>query len=103
MKNKTAFLLTLSTALLFAPWTSSQAQSAWQTVDALTPWQGRAIVADSAGRFISLAIDDSTSNTGPVSTAVSLSTDTGVSWQTVGSIAGYALKLTTTSDGTLYA
>ena len=103
MQNTTISLQILGAALLLAPFTSSQAQSTWQTVDALIPWQGRAMVADSAGRFVSLAIDDSTSSTGPVSTAVSLSTDAGASWQTVGSIAGYALKLTATPDGTLYA
>jgi hypothetical protein len=74
-------------------------------VDALTPWRGRAIVADVFGNFISLALDDSTSGTGPVSTTVSLSSDAGLTWQTNGSIPGYALKLTAApdADGTLYA
>ena len=97
--------LLLGAALLLAPFTSTLAQSTWETVDAITPWRGRAIAADSAGNFISLAIDDSTSSTGPVSTDVSLSIDTGLTWQTVGSIPGYALKLTAAPDpnGTLYA
>jgi hypothetical protein len=89
--------------LLLGPISVSHGQAVWQTVDALTPWRGRAITADNAGKFISLAIDDSTSNSGPVSTAVSLSTDSGATWQTVGLIPGYALKLTAAPDGTLYA
>jgi hypothetical protein len=93
MKTKTSHVLTLGAALLLAPLSSTLAQSTWQTTDALTPYRGRAIVADAAGNFISLAIDDSTSSTGPVSTAVSLSSDTGLNWQTVGLIPGYALKL----------
>jgi hypothetical protein len=86
--------LLLGTALLLAPLTTTFARSTWQTVDAPAPWRGRAIVADASGNFISLAIDDSTSSTGLVSTAVSLSSDTGLSWQTVGSIPGYALNPT---------
>lgn len=65
------------------------------------PYSGRAIVADSSGDFITLSI--STSNTGPVSTAVSLSSDTGLTWQTVGTIPGFPAKLTAAPDGTLYA
>ena len=103
MKPNTPHFLTLGAALLLAPLSSTLAQSTWQTTDALTPYRGRAIVADAAGNFISLAIDDSTSSTGPVSTAVNLSTNTGLAWQTVGLIPGYALKLTAASDGTLYA
>ena len=95
--------LLLGATLLLAPITSTLAQSAWETVDALTPWRGRAIVADTNGNFISLAIDDSTSSTGPVSAAVSLSSDHGSNWQTVGFIPGYALKLAAAPDGTLYA
>jgi hypothetical protein len=90
-------------ALLLAPYASTFGQSTWQTVDALSPGRGRAIVADSTGNFISLAIDDSTSSTGPVSTAVSFSSDGGLSWQTAGTIPGYALKLAAAPDGTLYA
>jgi hypothetical protein len=100
--NKQNHLL-LGAALLLAPLTSAIAQSTWETVDAITPWRGRAIAVDSAGNFISLAIDNSTYSTGPVSTDVSLSSDTGLTWQTVGSIPGYALKLTAAPDGTLYA
>ena len=103
MKTNTTHILTLGAALLLAPLTSTIAQSTWETVDAITPWRGRAIAADSAGNFISLALDDSNSTTGPVSTAVSLSIDTGLTWQTVGSIPGYALRLTAAPDGTLYA
>jgi hypothetical protein len=95
--------LLLGAAMLLAPLISTLAQSTWETVDAITPWRGRAIAADSAGNFISLAIDNSTSTTGPVSTDVSLSIDTGLNWQTVGSIPGYALKLTAAQEGTLYA
>jgi hypothetical protein len=102
MKTKTPHVLTLGAALLLVPLSPTLAQSNWETTDALTPWRGRAIVADSSGNFISLALDDST-NAGPVTTAVSLSTDTGLTWQTVGSIPGYALKLTAAPDGTLYA
>jgi hypothetical protein len=102
MKNAN-HILSLGAALWLAPLPSSLAQSNWQTVDALTPWRGRAITADAAGNFISLAIDDSTSSTGPVSTAVTVSTNAGTTWQTVGSIPGYALKLAAAPDGTLYA
>ena len=100
---KTNHTCTIGAAMLLMPFASAFAQSAWETVDALTPWRGRAIVADPAGDFISLAIDNSTSSSGPVSTAVSLSSDTGLTWETVGSIPGYALKLTAAPDGTLYA
>lgn len=100
---KIKHVLTLGAALLLAPLASTLAQSTWETVDELTPWRGRAIVADSAGNFISLAIDNSTSSSGPVSTAVSFSGDTGLTWQTVGFIPGYALKLAAAPDGTLYA
>ena len=102
MKTKTHHLLTLGAALLLAPLTSTFAQSTWQTVDALTPYAGRAIVADSSGRFISLAISTN-STTSPVSTVVSVSADTGLNWQTAGVIPGYALKLAAAPDGTLYA
>jgi hypothetical protein len=95
--------LLLGAAMLLVPLTSTLAQSTWETVDTLPSWRGRAIAADSAGNFISLAIDDSTSTTGPVSTAVSLSNNHGLTWQTVGSIPGYALKLAAAPDGTLYA
>ena len=105
MKHHHAFVL--GAALLVAPLSSVLAQNAWQTVDALTPYVGRAIVTDSAGRFISLAISTNSTTSsganGPVYTAVSVSTDTGLSWQAVGVIPGYALKLTAAPDGTLYA
>lgn len=101
--KKTNQLLTLGAALLLASHTSIFAQSNWETVDALTPWRGRDIVADPDGNFISLAIDNSTSSSGPVSTAVSVSADHGVTWQDVGLIAGYALDLAVTPDGALFA
>ena len=96
--------LLLGAALLLAPLTPTFAQSTWATTDALTPYSGRAIVADSLGNFITLSNStNSTSHNGPVWTAVSLSSDTGLTWQTVGTIPGYALKLTAAPDGTLYA
>lgn len=101
--KKTSQLLTLGAALFLAPLTSTFAQSTWETVDALTPWRGRDIVADLDGNFVSLAIDNSTSSTGPVSTAVSVSADHGVTWQDVGAIAGYALDLAVAPDGALFA
>ena len=104
MKTKTLHLLTLGAALLLAPLTTTIAQSTWETTDALTPYSGRAIVADSSGNFITLSLStNSTSNTGLVSTAVSLSSDTGLTWQTVGTIPGFAGRLTAAPDGTLYA
>jgi len=102
MKTKTPHVLTLGAALLLAPLTSALAQSTWKTVDALTPWLGRAIVADDTGNFISLALDDSTSSAGPVST-VSSSSDGGATWKTVGSIAGYAGELALAHNGALFA
>jgi hypothetical protein len=102
--NRTSQLLTLGAALLLAPLTSTLAQSTWETVDALTPWRGRDIVADSAGNFISIAIDNGATGAGGiVSTAVSLSTDHGVTWQDVGFIPGYAVDLTVAPDGALFA
>jgi len=103
MKMKITYVLTLGAALLLAPLTSTLAQSTWETVDPLTPWRGNAIVADNDGNFISLALDNSTSGTGPVSTAVSLSGDGGATWQTIGSIAGYAVHLSAAPDGALFA
>jgi hypothetical protein len=101
---KTTHALTLGAALLLASLTSTLAQSTWQTVDELTPWRGRDIVADNAGNFFSLAIDNgATGSTGVVSTAVSVSTDHGATWQTVGSIGGYALDLAVAPDGALFA
>ena len=102
MKARISYVLTIGAALVLAPLSSVLAQSTWQTVDAITPWQGRAIVADPAGNFISLALSTN-STTSPVSTIVSLSSDAGVTWQTVGSIGGYALKVAAAPDGTLYA
>jgi len=102
MKTNTPRLLALGTALLLAPLTATLAQSAWETTDVLANYAGRAVATDSSGNFISLALDGST-NAGPVSTAVSLSTDSGLTWQTVGSIPGFALKLTVAPDDTLYA
>ena len=104
MKTKTPHVLTLGAALLLAPLTPTFAQSTWETTDALTPYSGRAIVADSLGNFITLSNStNSTSHNGPVWTAVSLSSDTGLTWQTVGTIPGYAGRLTAAPDGTLYA
>ena len=103
MKNRGSQYLALGAALLLAPLTSTLAQSTWETVDALTPWRGRDIVADAAGNFVSLALDNSTSNTGAVSTSVSLSTNHGATWQTVGSIAGYANDFTVAPNGGLFA
>jgi len=77
-----------------------QAQSGWQTVDTLTPAAGRDIVADNAGNFLSLSLDYTTTN---AITVVSRSVDAGVTWQTVGTIAGYALDLTAAPDGALFA
>lgn len=101
--NKTTQLLTLGAALLLAPLTSTLAQS-WITVDELAPWRGRDIVADVNGNFISLALDNgATGGGGVVSTAVSVSTNHGATWQTVGSIAGYANDLAVAPDGALFA
>ena len=102
MKNRTYSLLALGAALVLAPLSSSLAQSSWQTVDAINPWQGVAIVADPAGNFISLALSTN-STTLPVSTIVSRSTDAGVTWQSIASIGGYAVNLAAAPDGTLYA
>lgn len=101
--NKTGHLLTLAAALLLAPLDSTFAQSNWETVDVLTSWRGRDIVADPDGNFVSLAIDNFTSSSGPVSTAVSVSADHGVTWQDVGVIGGYALDLAVAPDGALFA
>jgi hypothetical protein len=102
MKTKTPHILTLGAALLLAPLTSTLAQSTWETTDALMPYSGRAIVADASGDFITLSVPTNSTTT-PVSTVVSVSTDTGLAWQTAGTIPGYALKLTAAPDGTLYA
>jgi hypothetical protein len=102
--KKMNLILSLGAALLLAPLTSALAQPTWQTVDDITPWRGRDIVADGAGNFISLAIDNgATGTTGVVSTAVSVSSDHGVTWQAVGLIAGYALDLAAAPDGALFA
>jgi len=102
MKKNTVIIL--SAVLPLASLTSTLAQSTWQTTDALTPWRGRAIAADPTGSFVSPAIDDGAAGTtGVVSTAVSVSSDKGLTWETVGSIPGYALKLVTAPEGTLYA
>jgi hypothetical protein len=93
-------ILTLVATLLLAPVISTFAQSTWETVDAATPAAGRDIVADSAGNFISLALDYTTTS---AVTAVSRSGDGGTTWQTVGSIGGYALDLTAAPDGALFA
>ncbi|MCL4788015.1 MAG: glycoside hydrolase [Verrucomicrobia bacterium] len=103
MKIEPHPLLTLGAALLLAPLTPTSAQSSWEIVDALAPWRGRDIVADTAGNFVGIAIDNSTSSSGPVSTAVSLSADQGLTWQTVGSIPGYAIDLAVAPDGALFA
>jgi len=100
MKTTTQ-LLTLGAVLSFAPLTSTLAQSGWQTVDVLAPWRGRDIVADADGRFISVAIDNgATGSGGVVSTAVTVSNDGGTTWETVGSIAGYANDLAVAPGGT---
>jgi hypothetical protein len=78
----------------------TQTQAQWQTVDVTTPAAGRAIVADNAGNFISLALDYTTTN---AITAVNRSSDGGVTWQTVGFVAGYAVHLTAAPDGALFA
>ncbi len=102
--KKSNQLLVLGAAFLLAPLTSTLAQSTWETVDVLTPWRGRDIVADSAGNFISLAVDNGTTGTtGVVSTAVSASADHGATWQDVGFIPGYAIDLTVAPDGALFA
>jgi len=95
--------LLLGAALLLAPLSATLAQSAWKTADALTFRRGMAIEADTNGDLISVALDNSTSGTGPVSTVVSLSIDHGVTWQPVGSSAGYAVHLTAAPDGALFA
>ena len=102
MKTKTPHVLTLGAALLLAPLTSTLAQSTWETVDAIMPYAGHAIVADSSGDFITLSISTN-STSPPVYTVVSVSSDTGLTWQTVGTIPGNALKLAATPDGTLFA
>ena len=102
MKTNTPHVLTLGAALLLAPLTSTLARSTWETVDAITPYAGRAIVADSSGDFITLSISTN-STSPPVYTVVSVSSDTGLTWQTVGTIPGYALKLAAAPDGTLFA
>jgi hypothetical protein len=103
MKTRTSYALGLCAALLLSPLTPVLAQSTWQTVDNPTPWRGRDIVCDANGSFISLAIDNIDSSSGPVSTAVRVSVDHGTNWQTAGSIAGYALDLAVAPDGTLFA
>jgi hypothetical protein len=103
MKTNTPHLLALGAALLLAPLTSAFATSSWETVDNLTPWRGRDIVSDANGNFISMALDNSTSSTGPVSTAVSLSSNGGLTWQVVGFIPGYAIDLAVAPDGALFA
>ena len=100
MKTRATQFLLLGAALVFAPLTSTFAQSTWETVDAATPAAGRDIVADNAGNFISLALDYTTTD---AITAVSASTDGGVTWQTVGSIGGYAGHMTAAPDGALFA
>lgn len=102
--NRTTQLFTLGAAMLLARLTSTFAQSTWQTVDSLTPWRGRDIIADAAGNFISLAIDNgATGSSGIVSTAVRLSADHGATWQHVGFIAGYAIDVAAAPDGALFA
>jgi len=99
MKTKSIHLLTLSTALWLAPLTATFAQT-WETVDAATPAAGRDIVADSAGNFIGLDLDYTTTS---AITAIVRSTNHGATWETVGSIGGYALDLTAAPDGALFA
>ncbi len=98
--KKTNLLLTFGAALLLAPLTATFAQSSWETADAATPAAGRDIVADPDGNFISLALDYTTTS---AVTDVSRSSDHGVTWQTFGSIGGYALDLTAAPDGALFA
>jgi len=98
--KKTNLILTLGAALLLAPITATFAESTWETVDAATPAAGRDIVADPDGNFISLALDYTTTS---AITDVSRSSDHGVTWQTVGSIGGYALDLSAAPDGALFA
>jgi hypothetical protein len=100
---RTNYLFNISAAFFVATFTTTFAQSSWETVDNLAKSRGRDIVADSQGNFISLAIDDSTNTSSPVTTAVSVSADHGSTWQTVGSIAGYALDLAVAPDGALFA
>jgi hypothetical protein len=100
---RTNYLFNISAAFFVATFTTTLAQSSWETVDNLAKSRGRDIVADSQGNFISLAIDDSTNTSSPVTTAVSVSADHGATWQTVGSIAGYALDLAVAPDGALFA
>ena len=102
MKRNTPRLLALGAALLLAPLTTALAQSAWETTDALTPYEGRAAAADAAGNFFTLSLSTN-STTSPVYTVVSVSSDTGLTWQSVGTIPGYALKLAAAPDGTLFA
>jgi len=100
---RTNYLFNISAAFFVATVTTTFAQSSWETVDNLAKSRGRDIVADSQGNFISLAIDDSTNTSSPVTTAVSISADHGATWQTVGSIAGYALDLAVAPDGAFFA
>jgi hypothetical protein len=100
MKIRTCQILSLGAALSLAPLTSTLAQPNWETTDAALPFAGRDIVADSAGNFISLNLDYTTTN---AITSVVRSSDHGATWQTVGSIAGYAVDLTVATDGALFA
>ncbi len=94
--------LLLGAALLLAPLASTLAQSTWDTTDTLAPYAGRAVVADVSGDFFTLSISTN-STSPPVYTLVGVSSDTGLTWNTVGAIPGYALKLAAAPDGTLFA
>src|SRR5260221_7654059 len=99
--NKLNRLAGMLAALLLTTVTSTFAQSTWQVVDVFTPGVGRDIVCDASGNFFSLALSDTTAV--PVFTTVRSSIDHGLTWQTIGTIAGYALDLAAAPDGTLFA
>src|SRR5579859_3864423 len=98
MNIKSTFALAVT--WLVMPLTPTFAQSTWQTVDALTPALGMYVLADSNGNFISTANDKSTTNR---MSDVSVSTDQGLTWQTVGQIPDYLARLAQGPDGTVYA
>jgi hypothetical protein len=92
-------VLILGAALLLAPLTSTLAQSTWETVDLLAPALGYYVLADSNGNFVSTANDQSSTNR---ITNVSVSTDHGLTWQSIGQIPEYGVRLAQAPDGTLY-
>jgi hypothetical protein len=95
MKKSTLIFVS---AVILALLPSALAQASWQTVDNVSQAMGRDIVSDGHGNLIALMIDSATPTT-----AVCLSTNQGQTWQTLGAIGGYALKLSLAFDGSLFA